>query len=399
MSAEDAAGSATWRDVLPHHDVNVLADVLCTGGKFLAAIYMEDAHHILTLYDMGGAEVHRVDLPDVGTVASLNGRKEDSEFFYSFLGFVTPGLKFRFDVSAMRADKIREDAVADHKADDFETKQVFYPSKDGTKIPMFLIGRRGQVHSGDTCCFLYGYGGFSISLTPSFNPFRTVLMKHYGAIVCVANLRGGGEYGEDWHAAGCNNDGKVLNKQNTFDDFIAAAEFLIREGYTNPSKIAINGGSNGGFLVGACVNQRPDLFACAVPQVGVMDMLRFHRFTIGYAWCADFGCADKSEEEFKYLHALSPLHNIRPPPGAQYPAVFVTTADHDDRVVPLHSFKYAAQLQYAFEGHAPQTRPLLIRIETKAGHGAGKPTAKIIEEIADIYAFIGDQTKTPCNRL
>jgi len=322
------------------------------------------------------------------------------EFFYSFMGFVTPGIKFRFDMETMETTKIREDSVKDHNPADFETKQVFFESKDGTKVPMFIIGRKGQKHTGDTCTFLYGYGGFSISITPTFNPFRTVFMKHFDGILCIANIRGGGEYGEDWHAGGCNNDGKKgkLNKQNAFDDFQGAAEYLIKEGYTNPSKIAINGGSNGGLLVGACVNQRPDLFACAIPQVGVMDMLRFHRFTIGYAWCADYGCADNSEEEFEALYGISPLHNIKAPPGGQYPAVLVTTADHDDRVVPLHSFKYAAQLQYVFEGSAHQTKPLLIRIETKAGHGAGKPTAKVIEEIADIYAFIGDQTKTPCKR-
>ncbi|EKX52571.1 hypothetical protein GUITHDRAFT_161224, partial [Guillardia theta CCMP2712] len=385
-----------WADILEHKE-EVLNDVLCVGEKYLVVCYMNHAQETLSLFKLAdGSLVQQIQLPDVGSVGSLSGKREHMEFFYSFVGFVHPGVKFRFDLETMQSHKLREDIVSNHRPEDFETKQVFYESKDGTKIPMFIVGKKGQEHSGNTCTLLYGYGGFSISITPSFNPFRTVFINHFNALLCVANIRGGGEYGEDWHEAGCNNNGKPgkLNKQRGFDDFQAAAEYLIQQGYTCPAKIAINGGSNGGLLVGACVNQRPDLFAAAIPQVGVMDMLRFHKFTIGYAWCSDYGCSENSEEEFKALYAISPLHNIKPRDDVQYPAVLVTTADHDDRVVPLHSFKYAAQLQYAFEGNSKQTRPLLIRIETKSGHGAGKPTAKVIEEVADIYAFIGSITGT-----
>lgn len=335
-----------------------------------------------------------VQLPDLGTISALRGRTEHMEFFYSFTGFVYPAVQFRFDLETMTSVRLREDKVAGHDPDNFETKQVFYTSGDGTKVPMFLVGRKGRATGGgDACTLLYGYGGFSISLTPTFSPFRAVFIRHLDGLLAVANIRGGGEYGEDWHEAGIK-----LRKQRSYDDFQAAAEYLIENKYTCPAKLAINGGSNGGLLVGACVNQRPDLYACAVPQVGVMDMLRFHKFTIGAAWCADFGCSEASEEEFKNLLSISPLHNIRPSPKGQYPAVLVTTGDHDDRVVPLHSLKYAAQLQHTLAGRPEQTNPLLIRIETKAGHGAGKPTDKVIEEITDIYAFISATTKAPVLR-
>jgi prolyl oligopeptidase len=296
------SAEANWKDVLSHQEA-VLNDVVCVGkGKYFVTCYMMHARETLDLYSVEGNKVQEIPLPDVGSVGSLAGRRDDMEFFYSFMGFVHAGVKLRFDLETMVSTKLREDVVVDHNSDDFETKQVFYQSKDGTKIPMFLVGRKGQVHTGDTCTLLYGYGGFSIPITPSFSPFRTVFIKHFNGLLAVANIRGGGEYGEEWHEAGIK-----FNKQNGFDDFQAAAEYLITEKYTNPAKIAINGGSNGGFLVAACCNQRPDLFACGIPQVGVMDMLRFHKFTIGYAWCADYGNADNSEAEFKNLHKLSPV--------------------------------------------------------------------------------------------
>jgi len=384
-----------WKDLIPHKG-EVLNDALVVDENKLVCTYMMDAHETLWIYSLvDGSIIQEVKLPDIGTVTNCTGRKEDQEFFYSFSGFVYPGSKFRFDMKTMTSSLIREDVVADHSPDDFQTKQVFFDSKDGTKVPMFIVTKKGKVFDGNSCTLLYGYGGFSISITPTFSPFRTVFIKHFDGCLAIANIRGGGEYGEEWHDAGIK-----LKKQNGFTDFQCAAEYLIANNYTNPSKLAINGGSNGGLLVGACVNQRPDLFACAIPQVGVMDMLRFHRFTIGYAWCADYGCADDDEANFNNLKGISPIHNIKVPDGdTQYPAVLVTTADHDDRVVPLHSFKYAAQLQYAFQGVAKQQRPLLIRVDVKAGHGAGKPTAKIIEEIADIYAFIGANTGTEVKRV
>ncbi len=263
----------------------------------------------------------------------------------------------------------------DFNPDDYTTEQIFYTSKDGTQVPMFIIHKQGIQRDGNNPTYLYGYGGFNISLTPSFSVSQVVWME-LGGIIAIPNLRGGGEYGEDWHQAGTK-----LNKQNVFDDFIAAAEWLIEQNYTRPQKLAIAGGSNGGLLVGACMTQRPDLFAAALPAVGVMDMLRFHKFTIGWAWCSDYGSPD-NPDEFKALYAYSPLHNLKP--GTAYPATLITTADHDDRVVPAHSFKFAAALQEAHTSNAP----VLIRIETKAGHGAGKPTAKIIEEAADKWAFL-----------
>jgi prolyl oligopeptidase len=261
--------------------------------------------------------------------------------------------------------------------EEYTTEQVFYTGKDGTKIPLFLTYKKGLQKNGAHPCLLYGYGGFNISLNPSFSVYRLAFIEK-GGIYAQATLRGGGEYGEEWHQAGTR-----LNKQNVFDDFIAAAEYLIKEQYTSKDKLAVNGGSNGGLLVGAVVNQRPDLFKAAVPQVGVMDMLRYHTFTIGWNWASDYGTSEDSREMFDYLYAYSPLHNIKND-GTPYPAILVTTADHDDRVVPAHSFKYAATLQAAPTGEAPK----LIRIETKAGHGSGKPIGKVIDEYADIYAFL-----------
>ena len=285
-----------------------------------------------------------------------------------------PNTIYRYDMVSGKSSIFRQPKV-DFNPDKYETKQIFYSSKDGTKVPMFITHQKGLQLDGNNPTYLYGYGGFNVSLTPSFSVSQLVWME-LGGVLAIPNLRGGGEYGEDWHQAGTK-----LNKQNVFDDFIAAAEWLIANKYTSASKLAISGGSNGGLLVGACMTQRPDLFAAALPAVGVMDMLRFHKFTIGWAWCPEYGSSENAEE-FQALYAYSPLHNLKP--DTAYPATLITTADHDDRVVPAHSFKFVAALQ---EAHAGEN-PVLIRIETKAGHGAGKPTAKIIEEAADKWAFL-----------
>ncbi|NEP28413.1 prolyl oligopeptidase family serine peptidase, partial [Moorena sp. SIO3I6] len=314
------------------------------------------------------------ELPGIGSAGGFNGLRYDTETFYTYTSFTTPATIYRYDMVSGESTIFRQPQV-DFNPDDYETKQVFYPSKDGTQVPMFITHKKGLQLDSNNPTYLYGYGGFNISITPNFSISNLVWME-MGGVYAVANLRGGGEYGEDWHQSGTK-----LNKQNVFDDFIAAAEWLISAQYTSPKKVAIAGGSNGGLLVGACMTQRPDLFGAALPAVGVLDMLRFHKFTIGWAWCSDYGSPDHPEE-FKALYAYSPLHNLKP--GTAYPPTLITTADHDDRVVPAHSFKFAAALQEAHEGE----QPVLIRIETKAGHGAGKPTSKIIEEIADKWAFL-----------
>jgi prolyl oligopeptidase len=313
-------------------------------------------------------------LPGIGTADGFNGKATDKETFYAFTGFTMPTTIYRYDLTTGKSTVFRQPKV-DFNPADYETKQVFYSSKDGTKVPMFITYKKGLKLDGNNPTYLYGYGGFDISLTPGFSVGNLVWME-LGGVYAQANLRGGGEYGEAWHQAGMK-----LKKQNVFDDFIAAAEWLIANKYTSTPKLAIGGGSNGGLLVGAALTQRPDLFGAAIPAVGVMDMLRFQKFTIGWAWVSDYGSSDNADE-FKGLRAYSPLHNIKP--GTSYPPTMITTADHDDRVWPGHSFKFAAALQAAQSGDAP----VLIRIETKAGHGAGKPTSKVIEEIADRWAFL-----------
>jgi prolyl oligopeptidase len=340
----------------------------------LVASYLKDARAQVKVFGLDGKPVREVELPGIGTVGGFGGKRHDKESFYAFAGFTSPTTIYRYDAETGKSSVFRQPAV-DFKPSDYETKQVFYTSKDGTKVPMFITHKKGLKLDGQNPTLLYGYGGFSVSLTPSFSIANLVWME-MGGVYAMPNLRGGGEYGEDWHQAGTK-----LKKQNVFDDFIAAAEWLIANKYTSTPKLAISGGSNGGLLVGACLTQRPELFGAALPAVGVMDMLRFHKFTIGWAWTSDYGSSENAEE-FKALYAYSPLHNLKP--GTKYPATMVTTADHDDRVVPAHSFKFAATLQNAQAGDAPT----LIRIETKAGHGAGKPTAKIIEEIADEWGFL-----------
>lgn len=359
-------------EIIPQSD-NVLESVNLLNNQFVAS-YLKDARSQIDIFQLDGTFVREVELPGIGSVGGFGGKRHDTETFYSFTGFTTPTTIYRYDLTTGESTIYRQPHV-DFDPPQYETQQIFYTSKDGTQIPMFITHKTGLELNGKNPTYLYGYGGFNISLTPSFSVGQLVWME-LGGILAIPNLRGGGEYGEAWHQAGTK-----LNKQNVFDDFIAAAEWLIANGYTNAGQLAIGGGSNGGLLVGACMTQRPDLFAAALPAVGVLDMLRFHKFTIGWAWCSDYGSPD-NPEEFNALYAYSPLHNLKP--GTKYPATLIITADHDDRVVPAHSFKFAAALQAADGGQ----NPLLIRIETKAGHGAGKPTAKVIEEIADKWAFL-----------
>lgn len=361
-----------WREIIPQ-SAETLESVGVLNNQFVAD-YLKDAHSQIKIFDLKGTFIREVELPGLGSAGGFGGKRHDTETFYSYTSFTTPGTTYRYDMITGKSTVFRQPEV-DFNPDDYETKQVFYQSKDGTRVPMFITHKKGIKLDGNNPTYLYAYGGFNASMTPSFSVSLLVWME-MGGIYAMPNLRGGGEYGEEWHQAGMKD-----KKQNVFDDFISAAEWLIANKYTKTEKLAIAGGSNGGLLVGACITQRPDLFGAAIPAVGVMDMLRFHKFTIGWAWTSEYGSADNSEE-FPALYAYSPLHNIKP--DTAYPATLITTADHDDRVVPAHSFKFAAALQEAHVGNAPT----LIRIETKAGHGAGKPTAKIIEEAADKWAFL-----------
>jgi prolyl oligopeptidase len=363
---------AAWRELVPQTD-DTLQGVSHVGGRFFAS-YLADAHSRVRAHALDGTPLGDIALPGLGTAVGFGGRPTDDVTFFAYTGFTTPTRIYRHDVAAgvstlHFAPKVAFDPEA------YETRQVFYRSKDGTRVPMFLAHRRGLVADGDQPVYLYGYGGFNIPLTPAFDPSRLLWME-LGGVLAVANLRGGGEYGEDWHQAGCGR-----NRQNVFDDFIAAAEHLVATGLTRPSKIAIAGSSNGGLLVGACLAQRPELFGAALPDVGVLDMLRFHKFTIGWAWISDYGSPD-DPDDFQVLRAYSPLHNLRP--GAAYPPTLITTADTDDRVVSAHSYKFAAALQAAQGGPAP----ILLRVDVKAGHGAGKPTAKVIAVNADRLAWL-----------
>jgi prolyl oligopeptidase len=367
-----APAESAWQDVLPERPEPL--DSVATGGGKLFATYLKDVTSRAYVFDLAGKPEHEIALPGPGAVSGLGGRRDDGEVFYTFTSFNYPPTIFKYDVASRASSVFRDVAIPGFAADDYEVRQVFVASKDGTKVPMFLTFKKGLVLNGANPTLMYGYGGFNITMSPAFSALRIAMLEQ-GMVYASVNLRGGNEYGEAWHEAGTK-----LQKQNVFDDFIAAAEWLIANKYTSREKLAMTGGSNGGLLVGAVMNQRPDLFAVAVPQVGVMDMLRFHTFTIGWNWIADYGSSD-DPAEFKALYAYSPLHNLKA--GAHYPPTLVTTADHDDRVVPAHSFKYAATLQARQGGPAP----VLIRVDTKSGHGASN-TRKQIESTADVYAFV-----------
>lgn len=363
---------ANWKTVVDQGP-DKLDDISVIDNKFLLG-YLKDAKTEVRVYDLNGKFLRNVDLPGIGTAAGFSGKRTDKETFYSFTSFTSPTTIYRYDPVTGKSSIFKQPKV-DFDASQYETKQVFYHSKDGTRIPMFLTHKKGLKLDGQNPTLLYAYGGFDISLTPGFS-IPTAVWLEMGGIYAQPNLRGGGEYGEEWHLAGTKE-----HKQNVFDDFIAAAEWLIENKYTSTPKLAIRGGSNGGLLIGAVETQRPDLFGATLPLVGVMDMLRFQKFTIGWGWTSDYGSSD-NVEDFKYLYAYSPLHNIKP--GTKYPPTMVATADHDDRVVPGHSFKFAATMQADQAGSAP----VLIRVETKAGHGAGKPISKTIEEMADEWSFV-----------
>lgn len=361
-----------WEEFIPEQE-SVLQGV-SLFGPYVYVQYLEKANSKAYLYDYNGKIAHEIELPGIGTIGGFSSDKEYDEAYYAFTSFSYPSTIFKLNLSDYSTEIYFEPQV-DVKPDYYVTEQVFYPSKDGTKVSMFIVRKKDVELDGNNPTLLYGYGGFNISLTPSFSIIRMLFLEQ-GGVLAIPNLRGGGEYGKTWHRAGTK-----LQKQNVFDDFIAAAEYLIEKKYTNPSKIAIQGGSNGGLLVGATMLQRPDLFKVALPAVGVLDMLRYHKFTIGWAWADDYGTSDV-KEEFEYIYKYSPVHNVKK--GVEYPATLITTADHDDRVVPAHSFKFAAELQAKYKGK----NPMLIRIDKQAGHGAGKPTSKQMDEAIDTWSFV-----------
>tara|TARA_B110000093_G_C12969769_1_gene411706 strand:+ start:2528 stop:4798 length:2271 start_codon:yes stop_codon:yes gene_type:complete len=362
-----------WVDIILETE-NLLESVNTGGGKMYATYLMSATNRIFEMnYD--GSNNKEIELPAPGSAGGFYGKKDATELFYSFTSFTYPSTIFRYDIATGKSEVFFQPELA-FDPSDYEAKQVFFKSKDGTDVPMFVVHKKGLKLDGTNPTLIYGYGGFNISLSPSFSTSNIILLEN-GGVYAMVNLRGGGEFGEDWHKAGM-----LKNKQNVFDDFIAGAEFLIKEGYTSKEKLAMEGGSNGGLLVGACMAQRPDLYAVSLPHVGVMDMLRYHKFTVGYGWTPEYGSSEDSKEMFEYLKGYSPLHTLKE--GTEYPATMVFTADHDDRVVPAHSFKFAAELQFKHKG----TNPVVIRIEEKAGHGAGKPTSKVIEEQADKWAFM-----------
>jgi len=361
----------SWKTIIPEQKEVLLG--VGTGGGNLFTSYLKDASSRIYQYDYDGRQIREIKLPGIGSAGGFGAEKEDKEFYYSYSSFATPPSVYKYDIASGASTLYRTTEIKMNTSD-IVTEQIFFASKDGTRVPMFLTYKKGLKKDGSNPVLLYGYGGFNIPMTPGFSVSNAFFVEQ-GGIYVVVNLRGGNEYGEEWHKAGM-----LLNKQNVFDDFIGAAEFLIKEKYTSKSKIAVRGGSNGGLLVGAVMTQRPDLFRVAIPQVGVMDMLRYHKFTVGWGWAVEYGSSD-SAQYFPYLYKYSPYHNLKK--GVSYPATIVTTGDHDDRVVPAHSFKFAARLQEYHKGN----NPVLIRIETNAGHGAGKPTSKVIEEAADIWAF------------
>lgn len=363
-----------WKDILPEKADAVFLRANRCGGKIIGT-YSKDVSSRAYLYDMNGKLESEIEFPAMGTAGGFNGDKEDSIAFYSFTSFTFPSWIYKYNVLTKTSSLYWKPEI-DFNLDEYETKQVFYESKDGAKIPMFIVHKKGLKMDGSNPTLLYAYGGFNANSNPGFNVSRLILLEN-GGVYVMANLRGGGEYGEEWHHAGWR-----YNKQNVFNDFIAAAEYLIKEKYTSSEKLAISGRSNGGLLVGACMTQRPELYKVAFPGVGVMDMLRYHKFTVGWGWAVEYGSSEDSLASFKNLYAYSPLHNLKD--GVNYPATMVTTADHDDRVVPAHSFKFAATLQEKHKGE----NPVLIRIDKQAGHGGGKPTSKVIDEEADLWSFM-----------
>ncbi|WP_303430582.1 prolyl oligopeptidase family protein, partial [uncultured Muribaculum sp.] len=363
-----------WKELVPEGE-GVLSGVNFAGDKLILT-YDIDASNRLYVYSLDGKQLSEIELPTLGSAGVSSSRKHD-EVFYTFTSFTYPSEIYKYDLASGKSEPYKAVEIPGFNMDDYVTEQVFYTSADGTKIPMFITYKKGLERNGKNPVYLYGYGGFNVSLNPGFSAQRLFWLEN-GGIYAEANLRGGGEYGEPWHLAGTKQQ-----KMNVFNDFIAAAEYMIKEGWTSPDYLTIEGGSNGGLLVGATMNLRPDLFKVAIPRVGVMDMMRYHLFTIGWNWASDYGTSADSPEMAGYLLSYSPLHNIKDD-GTPYPATLVTTADHDDRVVPAHSFKYAAKLQASNTGDAPK----LIRIDSKAGHGAGKPVAKVLDEYADIYSFI-----------
>ncbi|PHN01541.1 prolyl oligopeptidase family serine peptidase [Flavilitoribacter nigricans] len=377
VPAKEEVPENEWQELIPETDD--LLQGVNTGGGYLFANYLKNATNRIYRLNYDGSGRQEIELPGPGNAGGFSGKKEEKILFYTFTSFIYPTTIFKYDIGTGSSEPFFR-AELQFNPEDYTEKQVFYTSKDGTKVSMFIVHKKGLQMDGQNPCYLYGYGGFNISLSPGFSASRVVLLER-GGILAIPNLRGGGEYGEEWHQGGM-----LANKQNVFDDFIAAAEYLIDQGYTAPSRLAIAGGSNGGLLVGAAMTQRPELFAVAFPSVGVLDMLRFHLFTIGRAWVPEYGSSD-DPQQFPFLLAYSPLHNLQD--GKAYPATLITTADHDDRVVPAHSFKFAARLQEAQDG----AEPVLIRISKRAGHGAGKPIAKVIEEQADIWSFFFHNTR------
>jgi prolyl oligopeptidase len=368
-----------WIEIIPAGE-NMLQGVGTGGGKLIAS-YLDKANTRIFISDMDGKNRTEIALPDkTGSAGGFGAKRGDKNCFYSFSSFTYPGVIYQYDFATGKSTEFYR-ANLKFNPTDFESKQVMYPSKDGTLVPMFIVHKKGIKLDGTNPTLLYGYGGFSVPIQPGFSASRIMFLEN-GGIYCIANIRGGNELGENWHQMGMKE-----KKQNVFDDFISAAEYLIKEKYTSSAHLAIQGGSNGGLLVGACMTQRPELFKVAIPQVGVLDMLRFHKFTVGKGWIPEYGCADNSKEEFDYLYKYSPFHNLKK--GVKYPATLVMTADHDDRVVPAHSFKFAARLQEYNAGN----NPVIIRIDTSAGHGSGKSTMQSIEELADVYSFILSQTK------
>ncbi|KRX10336.1 hypothetical protein PPERSA_02753 [Pseudocohnilembus persalinus] len=378
----DKPEKQNWSTLIDE-DKGVLSEAYLVYNDKLLLIYNEDVHDVMRLYDLKTGKFEKeIPTPSLGTVQIYKPQKEQEELFYLFTSFLYPNSIYEYNYKTGNNTLFKASTIQGFDPEQYETKQVFFENKnDKTKIPMFIITKKGSLDNGPQPLNLIGYGGFNISYSPFFSPFRVVLMKHLGINFAIANIRGGGEYGQEWHYAGTKE-----NKQNVFNDFQSAGEYLIENKYTSPQQLIIQGGSNGGLLVGACINQRPDLFKAGIAQVGVLDMLRFHKFTIGHAWCSDYGNPD-NEEDFKYIIEYSPVHNVNKN-NKPYPAVLLTTGDHDDRVVPLHSYKYIATLQHELGNKEYQKEPLLIKVDTKAGHGEGKPTQKVIEETADIYSFM-----------